>query len=197
MVSDDDRNVSSEAVPSIKTNLPPLLPSEKDSPQGNSTNMSDDSFKDAGTTSQVLSWDPDEGEVDSDPMLAFGFPGDRKGDSQAAEQARLREQVQQLYRKISQLTTEKTIAEEKAERAVERVEELKQLLDTDMSDIQKDAQSISKDTDRLKVENKMLKERLRDTESHIFSLQPYRKELTPEEVGRVSSKVSLTWFAES
>jgi len=41
--------------------------------------------------------------------------------------------------------------------------------------------------DRLRRENRNLKAELDDARSHIFSLQPYRKDLTPEEVGRVSS----------
>lgn len=39
---------------------------------------------------------------------------------------------------------------------------------------------------KLKRENMELKAELEDARSHIFSLQPYRKDLTPEEAGRVS-----------
>lgn len=37
----------------------------------------------------------------------------------------------------------------------------------------------------LKAENKGLKAELDEARSHIFSLQPYRKDLTPKEVGQV------------
>lgn len=40
----------------------------------------------------------------------------------------------------------------------------------------------------LKKENAELKAELEDARSHIFSLQPYRKDLTPEEAGRVSQE---------
>ena len=38
----------------------------------------------------------------------------------------------------------------------------------------------------LKLENKGLKAELDEARSHIFSLQPYLKDLTPKEVGQVS-----------
>ena len=39
---------------------------------------------------------------------------------------------------------------------------------------------------RLKAENRRLHADLEEARSHIFSLQPYRRDLMPEEVGRVS-----------
>ncbi|EXA41981.1 hypothetical protein FOQG_02333 [Fusarium oxysporum f. sp. raphani 54005] len=36
----------------------------------------------------------------------------------------------------------------------------------------------------LAEDNRVLREQLNDAQSHIFSLQPYRKDLTPEEVGQ-------------
>ncbi|KAG6984381.1 hypothetical protein FocnCong_v005047 [Fusarium oxysporum f. sp. conglutinans] len=36
----------------------------------------------------------------------------------------------------------------------------------------------------LAEENRVLREQLNDAQSHIISLQPYRKDLTPEEVGQ-------------
>jgi len=45
----------------------------------------------------------------------------------------------------------------------------------------------SDDTESLRKENKRLESELDEAHSHIFSLQPYRKDLTPEEAGRVSS----------
>ena len=42
----------------------------------------------------------------------------------------------------------------------------------------------------LAEENRVLREQLNDAQSHIFSLQPYRKDLTPEEVGQVRDPFS-------
>jgi DNA repair exonuclease SbcCD ATPase subunit len=97
--------------------------------------------------------------------------------------------VQQLHRQIQILTTERYLAEEKAERAAERIEEMKRFMQRGISDIDHDTEGLLRDAEKLKEENKILKEQVNDAQSHIFSLQPYRKELTPDEVGRVSSPI--------
>lgn len=94
--------------------------------------------------------------------------------------------IQELYATISSLTRERQIAEEKAERATDRVEEMKRLVNDGMSDISKDTKKLADEIEKLRDEKRFLKEQLGDAQSHIFSLQPYRKELTAEEVGRVS-----------
>ncbi|KND94052.1 hypothetical protein TOPH_01194 [Tolypocladium ophioglossoides CBS 100239] len=92
--------------------------------------------------------------------------------------------IQELYATVNALTRERQIAEEKAERASERVAEMKQLVDAGMSDISKDTRALAEEIERLRHEKRFLKEQLSDAQSHIFSLQPYRKDMTPEEVRR-------------
>lgn len=104
----------------------------------------------------------------------------------AEENQRLRRHVQDLYKKINKLDTEKQIAEEKAERAAARVAEMKHHLNSDMSEIELSTEALANERDKYRDENRALREQLNDAQSHIFSLQPYRKDLTPEEVGRVS-----------
>ncbi|KAL7911168.1 hypothetical protein GGI35DRAFT_446700 [Trichoderma velutinum] len=98
----------------------------------------------------------------------------------------LRDQVQlrQLQDSIARLTAEKEGAEREAGRAMQQIQDLKHLLNSDMEEIAKDADSLGQELSRLKEENRLLREELNDAQSHIFSLQPYRKDLTPEEVGR-------------
>lgn len=108
-------------------------------------------------------------------------------DQQHAEEThQLRRQIQYLSEKINTLNIEKQIAEEKADRALNRMEEIKKCINSDMSVLERDTAYIAEESKQVKGENQVLREQLSDAQSHIFSLQPYRKELTPEEVGRVS-----------
>lgn len=100
------------------------------------------------------------------------------------ENTRLRRHAQDLSRKINTLITEKQIAEEKADRATERITEMKQSLNSGMTDIERDTESLARDLEKSREENRALREQLNDAQSHIFSLQPYRKDLTSEEIGR-------------
>ncbi|KAH7156956.1 hypothetical protein EDB81DRAFT_788456 [Dactylonectria macrodidyma] len=100
------------------------------------------------------------------------------------ENTRLRRHAQDLSRKINILITEKQIAEEKAERATERISEMKQTMNSGMTDIERDTESLARDLERAREENRALREQLNDAQSHIFSLQPYRKDQTSEEIGR-------------
>ena len=54
-----------------------------------------------------------------------------------------------------------------------------------------DDDSLARANIKLQEQIKRLNSELDDARSHIFSLQPYRKELTPEEVRRVSPLTSL------
>lgn len=51
--------------------------------------------------------------------------------------------------------------------------------------------------DNLERENRKLKAELEDARSHIFSLQPYRKDLTPEEVGTVITNSPSAFTCET
>lgn len=99
--------------------------------------------------------------------------------------------LQQLYATISSLTRERQVAEEKAQRALERVDELKEMVNSGMSDISKDAKALTEEMEKLRDEKRHLKEQLSDAQSHIFSLQPYRKELTAEAVGQVGNQQTI------
>lgn len=100
---------------------------------------------------------------------------------------RLYRQIDELQQRLMSMQTRAEIAEEKSELTEQRNSELKKRLDSAISgdETLKDAAALVDHAEKLEDENKTLKEQLRDAQSHIFSLQPYRKDLTPEEVGRV------------
>ncbi|KAF4980602.1 hypothetical protein FZEAL_3415 [Fusarium zealandicum] len=109
----------------------------------------------------------------------------RKDDSKLQEEnARLHRHVQDLHRKLSLLSTDKQIAEEQAERLTERVNGMKQRMSSSMTEVERSSETLATRVEELTDENQALREQLNDAQSHIFSLQPYRKDLTPEEVGQ-------------
>jgi len=59
-----------------------------------------------------------------------------------------------------------------------------------LGDSPTDDDSLAEANAKLKAENKALKTELEDARSHIFGLQSYRKDLTPEEVKRVGGTSS-------
>ncbi|KAM0426956.1 hypothetical protein ACHAPT_007854 [Fusarium lateritium] len=109
----------------------------------------------------------------------------RKEDAKMQEEnARLRRHVTDLHRKISTITTDKQIAEEKAERLADKVNAMKQRMSSNMTEVERSSETLAAKVEELTDENTVLREQLNDAQSHIFSLQPYRKDLTPEEVGQ-------------
>lgn len=134
--------------------------------------------------------DPEAGLEEEDFTLVRTPSGTYEGLSLNSKRGRSAEgelhfyrQIEELQRRIKSMQTQVEIAEEKSERMEQRNSELKKRLDGD--ETLKDAAALVDHAEKLEDENKMLKEQLRDAQSHIFSLQPYRKDLTPEEVGRV------------
>ncbi|RFU81307.1 hypothetical protein TARUN_881 [Trichoderma arundinaceum] len=119
-------------------------------------------------------------------MESESFTPRRRLSDGARQRDELQEQAQlrQLQDTIARLTAEKEGAEREATRAMQQIQDLKHLLNSDMEEIAKDAESLGQEIKKLKEENHLLREELNDAQSHIFSLQPYRKDLTPEEVGR-------------
>ncbi|KAH8900891.1 hypothetical protein GQ53DRAFT_132698 [Thozetella sp. PMI_491] len=83
------------------------------------------------------------------------------------------EEDQHLHRELDQLRRRLKEANSRAEQAERSVTEI---------DMQ--TRGLSESMDVLKRENKKLETELDEARSHIFSLQPYRKDLTPDEVGR-------------
>ncbi|KAK2050056.1 hypothetical protein LZ31DRAFT_513383 [Colletotrichum somersetense] len=96
----------------------------------------------------------------------------------------LQKEIDKLRRQLDSATARAEIAEEKAERAEQRIDEIKADMSSAVDKVETDQDSLAPKLKQLKTENSTLKEQLRDAQSHIFSLQPYRKEITPEEVGR-------------
>ncbi|KAK1658361.1 hypothetical protein BDP55DRAFT_565199 [Colletotrichum godetiae] len=109
----------------------------------------------------------------------------RDGDeADASDVLLLRREIMELRHRLKSTTARAEIAEEKVERAERRIGEIKSTVASTITEIEKDTAPLASKLNELNTENSALKEQLRDAQSHIFSLQPYRKELTPEEVGR-------------
>ncbi|KAL7927806.1 hypothetical protein ACQKWADRAFT_13779 [Trichoderma austrokoningii] len=100
------------------------------------------------------------------------------------DEMREQAQLRQLQDAITRLTVEKESAEREAAKFRQQMDDLKSLLNPDTEEIAKNIESLGAGMKRLREENSLLREELNDAQSHIFSLQPYRKDLTPEEVGR-------------
>ncbi|KAK5997204.1 hypothetical protein PT974_02557 [Cladobotryum mycophilum] len=115
---------------------------------------------------------------------AFAPRRQRSDSADRGEEMMARRQLQELYDTIQTLKAEKKVVESEAREATAQVEELKHLLSADMQEIAKDAESLGQEMRKLKDENRLLRDELNDAQSHIFSLQPYRKELTSDEVSR-------------
>lgn len=161
--------VSYQKTPTRKSSLPPTV--EEDEPAG-----------DARSSSSKPSRSRSQDNYDKN-----SYARRKENDAKDAEESlRLRRLVQELMKKNQNITLEKQIAEEKAERAHERIAEMKHHLNSDMSEIELSTEALAQERDKFRDENRALREQLSDAQSHIFSLQPYRKDLTPEEVGRVS-----------
>jgi hypothetical protein len=143
---------------------------------------------------------PPPAVAETDPEEAFTLvtaPAEIQDDMQPAKRAKGRDQAQEqhLHRQIQDLQlrlesmkARAEIAEEKSDLLGQRNADLKKRMESavDADETLKDAAALIRETERLEDENKLLTEQLRDAQSHIFSLQPYRKDLTKEEVGRVS-----------
>jgi hypothetical protein len=75
-------------------------------------------------------------------------------------------------------------ANSRADQAERAAEELTRQLKSMSSRVAVDDTDLADTTTSLKAENNGLKAELDEARSHIFSLQPYRKDLTPKEVGQ-------------
>ncbi|EGY16491.1 uncharacterized protein VDAG_07655 [Verticillium dahliae VdLs.17] len=88
-----------------------------------------------------------------------------------------------LVAHIEFLTARTKLAEERQARAEHALEEgIRSRID--LNEKLRKIESFPENLEETKKENEALKEQLRDAQSHIFSLQPYRQDVTPEEVGR-------------
>lgn len=113
-----------------------------------------------------------------------------QAETQALAQAQAALQVQSREEAIAQemetLRRQLKDANSRADQAERVAEELEHCLKAGFNDTMPRNTSLDDTAEALASEVKMLKAELDDARSHIFSLQPYRKDLTPEEVGRVS-----------
>lgn len=94
--------------------------------------------------------------------------------------------IEQAGREAYGLNQQLREANSRAEQAERAAEELGRQLRSGLSEKAADK------SDALRMENKKLMAELDDARSHIFSLQPYLKDLTPKEVGQVSSDAPRT-----
>lgn len=101
----------------------------------------------------------------------------------------LQEQLHSLQAAMRNLKMEKQVAEERADYATRRVEEMRDLHQKTVEAASHGTKGIQTDVAHIQEQNRLLKEQLNEAQSHIFSLQPYRKEMTPEELGGVSLNV--------
>lgn len=111
-------------------------------------------------------------------------------DNGTGQELRLRREITELRQKLASSAARAEIAEETADRMRERIEEIKNTKVATVSESERDINSARQTIRGLEIENSSLKEQLGDAQSHIFSLQPYRQELTPEGVGRVCQRPS-------
>ncbi|KAF5247946.1 hypothetical protein FANTH_6227 [Fusarium anthophilum] len=82
--------------------------------------------------------------------------------------------VEDILQGLSELNENKGIADEKANKFTKKVMNMGHRLSSHMA--------LASKVQKLAEENRVLREQLNDTQSHIFRLQPYRKDLTPAEV---------------
>ncbi|KAL5608921.1 hypothetical protein FOVSG1_003602 [Fusarium oxysporum f. sp. vasinfectum] len=92
------------------------------------------------------------------------------------ENLQLHHLVEDLLQRLSELNENKQIADEKADRLTKKVMSMEHRPSSHMT--------LASKAKELAEENRVLREQLNDAQSHIFGLQPYRKDLTPEEVGQ-------------
>lgn len=76
-------------------------------------------------------------------------------------------------------------------RTYSRTKELQ--LQSSMLAVANDSDALGQEATKLRKENQGLRAELDDARSHIFSLQPYRQELTPKEVEQVSRSRCEIW----
>lgn len=159
--------------------------------------LGDDSFSQSPTFPKSIL--PHSAEFQSLEELA-DFENDNiiQSDSNLREQnTQLNRQIHDLVRQLSMLTTDKQIAEEKSQALSEKLDTLKQRMNSNMTEVEVSSKALANRAEELAIENCALREQLNDAQSHIFSLQPYRKELTPEAVGQVRQPNSTSRALDS
>ena len=120
--------------------------------------------------------------------LVVQSPAQSRDDSDHARSQRIREreEEQRVRREMEHLRMQLRDANTRADQAERAAEELTRQLKSRSSEMAVDNSDSADAVTALQAENKGLKAELDEARSHIFSLQPYRKDMTPKEVGQVS-----------
>jgi DNA repair exonuclease SbcCD ATPase subunit len=90
------------------------------------------------------------------------------------QELQLHHQIRKLQEQLDQANQQASAAQTALQARLDELDELS-----------KDAEALTETIGELRQENEKLTTERDDARSHIFSLQPYMKDLTPEEVGRV------------
>ncbi|KAJ4307291.1 hypothetical protein N0V88_000674 [Collariella sp. IMI 366227] len=101
-----------------------------------------------------------------------------------SHRSRRRDDERRVRQEMEQLELQLAEANSRAEQAERVAEELTRQLRHHRREVATEDEDGTNIIKSLKKENLALKAELSDARSHIFSLQPYRKDLTPKEVGQ-------------
>ncbi len=111
-------------------------------------------------------------------------------DLSRSQRGRDRDDEQRRDRELEQLRRQLREANTRADQAERVAEEMTKQLETRLGEMAAEMalgnDSSADSVSGLKTEIKSLRVQLDEARSHIFSLQPYRKDITPKEVGQVS-----------
>ncbi|KAF9762170.1 hypothetical protein IL306_003547 [Fusarium sp. DS 682] len=100
------------------------------------------------------------------------------------EYFRLHHHAKDIHETLSAPDMDRQVAKEKADRFSERVKSMNQRMSSNITVVERHRETLASELRELVKENHVLREQLNDAQSHIFSLQPYRKDCTPEEIGQ-------------
>lgn len=102
------------------------------------------------------------------------------------QRGRERELEEKYQRDIDELKAQLRDANRRTQQAESEVDQLRQELASKFREPESTAgDDLANMIKALRAENEGLRNELDEARSHIFSLQPYRKDLTPREVGQV------------
>lgn len=126
------------------------------------------------------------------PQQAYqGFPAQSLAQARddidlfRSQRGRDRDDEQILRREMELMRMQLREANNRADQAERAAEELTRQLKSRSREMAAEKGDSNDDITALRAETKGLKVELDEARSHIFSLQPYRKDVTPKEVGQV------------
>ena len=113
-----------------------------------------------------------------DNTNVLGHP-DKQARGHGDDEIRLRQEIESLQKRLKEATS-------RAEYAERATDDMERRLKAATNEVIASNNSLEYTVKQLQSQNQNLKTELDDARSHIFGLQPYIKDLMPEEVGRVS-----------